>query len=1124
MKRFLIILFLLGAIDALGQPSVLSTGNWYKLSVEEDGIYKIDYDLLKKSGINPDLINPNNIQIYGGVNGMLPQPISTPRINDLKELAIHLAGASDNKFNREDYILFYGQGPDAYQLQAGKGIFQYQNNLYSDKNFYFITIGETAGKRIAEVPSLAGVFPIVDEYDHFGYYELEKVNELHSGRDWFGEIFDSKTENTIRFEIPGILDGTSIKLVSNVMGQSFAESSFQLFFNDVLIGEQRMDPIVNSQYAIKGIERTDTLTFSATIVGAPSKTNQDIKLKFNKAASGRSVGYLDYLLVQSKRRLALYGDQTIFHSLKSLTQPSTTFSITSMPTDGFVWDITDSFEGKIQQINIQTGVGRFSASSTVIKKYIVSSNKNYPTPKTEGEVTNQNLHGLPPLDLLIVTAPEFLAEAQRLASLRQSNNSLRVSIATTTEIYNEFSGGKQDVTAIRDAAQYLYFNGNGIKSLLLFGRGSYDYKNYFTYNKNFVPIYESRNSLSPLETYSSDDYFGFLENNEGNWGENPPENHTLDIGVGRLPVKSIEEAATIVDKLIQYENKNWGEWRKEILFVADDGDFNIHQGQADQLAEDLEFDHPEFNTKKIYIDAFKQIKSNTSGQASPQAVSELNNNVRKGVTIVNYTGHGGEQQWMQERIFDQITLDKWTTAPHYPLLITATCEFGRNDDPGLISTAELSLFRKKAGAIGMLTTARPVNSSTNFTLNNAFYQSLFIKDQNQFRNIGAILRDTKNTSLSGVANRNFSLLGDPSMKIALPSAEVKISEVKNLTSGSDTLKALSKVRVKGSIFINGVQDAGYNGILNATFFDKPTNEETKGDENLPFTFKSRENAAFRGAATIRNGLFEFEFITPSSVDPAVAVGKLGVYAFSNSNASDVTGVVSNVKIGGLEKNPGSDTKGPSIELFVGDSTFVDGGIAGTNSRIVAILSDENGINTSTFIAEKAIIATLDDSLSFVISKYYQSDIDNYKHGKVIFPIDDLKPGEHHLSLKASDTYGNTSTTSITFSVSDESGIRIEQLLNYPNPVFESTTFHFKHNRSGEDIEAGITIFDRLGQTVLSSTYQITNSSYQVDLPVWEATNSSGIKLGAGLYLLKLSLRSLLDGSKNEKITKVIIAN
>ena len=1116
--------FLVAIAGALwGQsPTVLSAGKWRKVSVQVNAVYKIDYFYLKIIGLNPDAIDPRKIQLFASDNGMLPQSNSTPRMTDLQQVAIHVHGGDDGRFDWGDYILFYGEGPDSYTL-SGSGTFQYENNYFSDKNFYFLTVGTSNGLRMQLQPSLAGSYPVVNEFDDFGYYETDKYNDLHSGRNWYGELFDSKTEYTIRFDQSGIVPGSSLKLVSNVMGKSFGPSSFQIFLNDIAVGEQQVPPVINAPYSTIGAEVTDTLIINASSVNATTRSNQDVKLRFTKATSGSSVGYLDHVLLQSKRILSLYGNQKIFISLKSLEQPITNFSVANTLSNGLIWDVTDPFQAKIQGYSFSAGTSNFAAASDALRKYTILSNSNYPGPAYEGEVVNQNLHGITAVDLLIITAPDFVKEAERLASHRRSRNAPQTKVVTTTQVYNEFSGGKQDISALRDFVRYLFVNGAGIKNVLVFGRGSYDYKNYLSFNKNFVPIYQSRNSLSPLETYSSDDYLGFLETNEGNWGESPAEQHTLEVGVGRIPVKKVEEAAIWVDKIIEYENQNWGSWRKEILFVADDGDFNIHQSQADQMAQMLETASPFVNTRKVYLDNYGQVAT-PSGQLSPLARSALNKEVSKGAGIVNFTGHGSELQWMQERIVDQVAFDDWKTSPHYPFLVTATCEFGRSDDPGLISSAELALFRKKAGTIGLVTTSRPVSSSTNFTLNKALYQYLFTKTNGQYRDWGTVYRDTKNNSMSGVSNRNFSLLGDPAMFPPLGSGELLVTGIANLTSGSDTLKALSKIRVTGIVENQGISDPGFNGKLIATLFDKVTPQTTLGDENPAFNFTTWDNVVFRGQASIREGQFEIEFVIPKSIDLTVGAGKLSLYGYSSTNNRDAMGVNSSVKVGALEKNPESDSKNPNVELFMGDTTFQSGGFAGVNSRIVAILSDENGIDISNFNPPNDIIGILDDTLSIRLNEYYQADIDNYKRGKVNYPIYGLTPGWHALTLWATDTFGNTSSASITFFVTDQTGIQIEQWLNYPNPFSASTTFHFKHNRSGEDLEAAVTIFDRMGKVVLSNTYQIISSSYKVDLPTWDGSSFDGIKLSDGLYLMKLSVRSLLDGTKNEKIAKVIILN
>ena len=1111
-------------MEPLWGQSILSSAGytWRKVSVDRDAVYKIDYNQLKSMGFNPDGVDPRKIQLFTGWNGMLLQKNST-QSNDLAEVAIFIEGESDGKFNSGDYILFFGKGPDSYSLDPAKGVFSYVNNLFTDKNYYFLGIGPANGYRIAASQTISGTFPIVAEYDDFGYYETDQSNELRSGRTWYGERFESTLEYTIRFDQSNIVDGSTIKLATGVMGRSYSPSSFQFSVNNIPVKDQSVPPVINGQYEIVGAEVHDTITVNANTVGAPGKASQDVKIKFTKATSGQSIGFLDYILLQTRRALSLYGDQTVFTSLKSLEQSFTRFQVSNTFSDGMIWNITDANNPTNEPFIFSSGVSSFLDQSDALATYIVLSNRNFPVPVDEGLVPFQDVRGVGPTDLLIITAPEFLSEAERLASHRRTKNGLKVNVVTTVQVYNEFSGGKQDVTALRNLVKYLYDNSSGISNVLLFGKGSYDYKNHLTYNKNFVPIYQSRNSLNPLATYSSDDYIGFLENSEGNWGENPPEPHTLDVGVGRIPVKKIEEAAAWVDKVISYENQNWGSWRKKVLFVADDGDNNTHQSQANQLATTLETDNPNADVSKTYLDFYEQ-KNSSSGQVSPDARKALSRGVSDGVGVLNFTGHGSELQWMQERILDQISFDEWKPVNRYPFLVTATCEFGRNDDPGLISSAELSLFKSKSGSIGLLTTSRPVYSSSNFTLNKAFYEYLFTRDNGLYRDWGTVFRDTKNNSISGVSNRNFSLLGDPSMMPPIGSTELQIGSITNLTSGSDTLKGLSKVRITGSVVTQTIPDIDFDGRLSITLYDKPVSRTTRGDENSAFNFKTIDNALFRGQGDIQSGAFDIEFIIPKSIDQMVGLGKLSLYAYSKSGNRDAQGSDIGIKIGSMEANPGTDSQNPGIELFMGDTTFISGGLAGANSRIVAILEDENGIDISDFNPDNDIVATLDDSLSLHLNAYYTADVGTYTRGKVDYPLEGIKSGNHSLTLQGTDTFGNSTSTSITFFVSDQTGIQIEQWLNYPNPFAGSTTFHFKHNRSGEDLEAAVTIFDRLGKVVLSQTYQIGSSSYKVDLPPWDGTASDGTKLGEGLYLMKLAVRSLLDGTKNERIAKVILLN
>jgi Peptidase family C25 len=1105
--------------------SVLSSGDWSKFSVATDGIFKINYDLLKKAGINPDQIDPLNLRIYAGNTGMLPQSNSAPRLRDLAELSIFVSGEADGKFDRDDFILFFGQGSDSFNFNLQKQLFEYRNNLFTDKNFYFLTVANSPGKRIITSENQVGNFPLVQEFDDFAYYETEKTNLLKSGRQWFGEQFDNNAEAIVKFDITGVVENSTIKFISHVMAQSISDCSFKVSYNNNPILDQPISAIPNSQYAIKGRTVSDTIVVNASSVNAVSQNSHEIKYQFTKGTTtGISVGYLDFFLFSFKRKLALYGDQNIFTSSKSLSNAVSSFAIAAANNKTVVWSINDPFNATLQASQLDTDVLSFSTSTSYLKSFIAFNPDKAPAPAFESKVANQNLHALSPTQLVIITHPNFQIEADRLAAHRQSKSSVSSTVVTTEEIYNEYAGGKQDFTAIRDFIRDQYKKpGSTLKNILLFGRGSYDYKDRVFGNTNFVPIYESINSLSPLETYSSDDYFGLLKDTDGDWAESPAQNSTLDVGVGRIPIKKIEEAKAVVDKLIEYdtESKAVGAWRKDFLFVADDGDFNIHQSQSDEMANSVEVTNPEFNVRKLFLDSFDQIQRNT-GPASPDASRALDLDIRAGKSIINYTGHGSEKVWMQEQALTETIVLNWKNSPRYPLFVTATCEFGRNDDPFIISSGERIILQPKGGGIGLVTTARPVNSSTNFTLNKAFYAALFTKENNQFRDLGSIFRQTKNSSLSGVANRNFSLLGDPSMKLSFGNNQV-VADAILTGSGSSTLKAQSTVTVTGEIKNNGSLVNSFNGEVQATLFDTPINSITKGTESAPLSYSQWSNILFNGKASVKNGSFQFDFIMPSNVSSAVGKGKLSLYA-NSSSSQDALGYSTNFFIGGIEPSPPADITPPQIKLFMGDTTFIAGGLVGPNTKLIAHLTDNSGINISSSNLAKNITAVLDNKTSFMINDYYISDKDNFKSGWIIFPLDTLKKGNHTISLSASDTYNNTATNTIDFVVSDGSQLQIEQFSNFPNPIEFNTQFQFTHNRPGEGLQAVITIYNLNGQVVLTQEFTIAESQYRVTLPEWNAEGAEGTKLGHGLYLAKLFIRSLQDGSNNERIAKFIVMN
>ncbi len=1106
--------------SAFGQSSVLATGNWYKVAVEKSGVYKISSNTFRKMGFDLSKTDPRNIKIYGNAGGMLPQANNAARPVDLTENAIVVSGEADGVFNSNDYILFYAQGADRYSFDETKAAFAYEKNLYADKNFYFITVSNTPGKRITTAEDVPGSLPVVNQFENFSYHELDQYNELKSGREWFGERFDITTEQTFQVDLKNIVPGSSLKLVSSVMAQAFATSSFEVSLNNNPVVQQDVSQIPNDRYELKGRIRNDTLTLNAETFSATGQTSQQLRYRYIKATTGRSTGYLNYFLVQATQQLTLTEQQLTFRSLASVNNPASRFEIENTPSSAVVWNVTNPYEPEIQPSAFAGNKTSFSVITSTLKEFVVFSS-NCPEPELVEKVANQNLRTLPVPHYVIIAHTNFLSEAQRLADYRNAKN-IVTKVVDVNHIYNEFSSGRQDVTAIRDFIKNLYDKSPGtLKGVLLFGKASYDYKNRVVDNINYVPTYQSRNSLHPLDSYSSDDYFGFLENHEGTWSESPAVNHSLDIGIGRLPVKSITEGKNVVDKIIRYESdpKYRGSWQKNIVFVADDGDLNLHQSDANDLAQFVEDNYAAFNVSKIYLDQFPQI-AQPGGETSPETRAAIQKAFDQGSFIINYTGHGAPRLLADERIFDDIMIAQLENK-NLPLLVTATCGFGRMDDPVIISGGELCLLRPQSGAIGLVATGRDVYANTNLLVNEAFYEALFIRESNAYLPLGEIFRRTKNNSTSGVNNRNFSLIGDPALQLAQPAYNITVTDIQT-ASGSTTLKSLSTVTVTGEVRNENGVDENFNGVLEAVLFDKETAFQTLGNQNLPFAYSQWYNRLFRGQASVENGQFEFQFVIPKNIAYQVAAGKLSLYARDATQGIEAAGYSKSFQIGLSESNVTPDYTGPTVALYMGDTTFVNGGLTGNNTQLVARLRDDQGINISGYGIGNSITAVLDNTQTFILNDFYTADINDYTQGTVTFPLTNLATGKHIITLYVWDTHNNPAQATLEFYVG--SGLVIESFGNYPNPFQRETTLFFTHNHSGDDLEANLVLYASTGQVVATHRFHLVNSPYRVDLlELIPGTNFVKNQPG-GIYLARLQVRSLTNGSKNERVTKLVLSN
>ncbi|MCD4682913.1 MAG: type IX secretion system sortase PorU, partial [Bacteroidales bacterium] len=895
------------------ENSVLSSGEWYKIKVGESGIYKISYSDLQSYGLDPASIDPRDIRIYGNSDGMLPEANISFRHDDLQENAIEVTGEDDGNFDPDDYIVFYGKSSHIWHDVLG--FFTYIINYYENFNYYYLTTSLGPGKRLeTESSSTSTPSHYISTFNDYRVIEDDVINLISSGKEWYGDEFGEINSRNYEFEFPNINTEEDVVIKMEIANRTFINE-----FMAVNVNNDTYDTVVltsvnpNSvKYARK---KKKTVVFSAT--GPEININLDYH-----PSSTSSKAWLDYIMVNAISNITLTDGQLLFRDLSSLLEGAVTrFTVENANGNTQIWDVTDPLNTRIIESEITEDQLIITVRTDSLREFIAFDRSRFLSPEFVGSVENQNLHGEGPFDYVIVVHPLFENAAYQLAGIHDSINDFLIKVTSPEEIYNEFSSSKQDPTAIRDYMKMLYdkYEGQEPRFLTLFGDGSFDPKDRHENNSNYIPTFQTKESWNSATSYVIDDYFGYLDDDEGNDAIG-----VLDIGIGRLPVQTSEEAQIAIDKIIRYLTKGepyFGQWRTRTCMIADDEDGNLHLDQADSLCKLI----PDYyNQNKIYLDSYHQI-STPNGHRYPDVTKAINKQMEEGVLIMNYVGHGGKSGWAHERILQTSDIQGWQNEIKLPLFITATCEFSRFDEPELNTGGEMVLLNPNGGGIALLTTTRLAYSQSNFSLNLRVYNNAFNRVDGEMPYLGDLIRLSKPPGQ--LTTRNFVLLGDPALKLAYPEYEVNTLEVNGngITSITDTLNALEKITVSGEINnYDGNLIQSFNGMLYATVYDKPSLYNTIGNDanSPPTTFQCQDKIIWHGKATVSNGGFTFSFMVPRDIALNFGKGKISYYAISDN--TDAFGYFDNFVIGGINENAEPDTQGPEIELYLNDLSFISG--------------------------------------------------------------------------------------------------------------------------------------------------------------------------------------------------------
>ncbi len=1114
--------------------SALKSGNWYKIRVKKSGVFRLDKAFFDQNNI-PTNFDPRTLKIYGNGGKMLNENPGALRYGALQENAIEFIGEQDGSFDNGDLVLFYAQGPHEWNRLDNSTLqsIRHRFNQYSDYAYYFITFGGTPGKRVQNSNIDGTPSQVFSQYDEYQFYEKDSLSMNQVGKQWVGESFTVESSQSFTLTGGGQAAG-EVYAFYQLIGKNANTVNFNVSVNGSEVGNETFgtgDFVVRNNGNTAKLINTNGNTFNFNI-------------NVSDVTNPSAFVFLDYLEIRYRANLSFNGSQMHFRRLENLNDGNVYgFAVSGAQK---IWNISDITNA--MNLTNSGGVYKYRSNSPHFKNEFIAFTESAALTEIEyvGTVPNQNLRSYTDVEYAIITHPNYLSEASRLANFRIINDGVKAIVVTTDQVYNDFGSGSPDASAIRDFLKHLRDSGNPLKYALMFGGASYDYKDRIENNTNFVPAYISFRSANLDDSYVTDDFYTMLDDSDEIISviSQPAEfvtakSYQMDIAIGRLPAHDLNEAKIMVDKTLAYYEKlpgqgsSFGEWKTRFLLVVDDdnGTVPFHQMVEESSATFIEETVDYATLRKGYMDAFVQ-ETTSAGARYPQVNQVIANAFNLGSALIVYFGHGGPRSWSQERVVTYEEINNFSNFSglysRLPVVMTITCEFTVWDLPYLPS-AGVSMFKvPQGGAVAMITTSRPVGVFFGGELNETLVKELLEVEGVKYQSIGRALTAAKIQDNSSY-NLSVNLLGDPMLSITRPPREIRITKIngEDADTFDGVLRAMDFVEIEGEVLdANGtMRDNSFNGKVNGVLFDKAVNKSTlNNDGGLGvMNYQEQINSIFKGGTNVNYGHFKFQFYIPKDINYEIGEGKFTVYAHNNVIDAVTT---KNIKVGDQNPDGLNDDKGPTIGLYMNNLNFVDGGITNRNPYLLACLVDDTGINTSGIAIGHDITGVLDNNVegTYVLNEYYEGGDNNpctnpqvldYQKGQVMYRLNNLELGSHQIVFKAWDINNNSSEQTLDFVVMEEGSdhIHIEKLLNWPNPFTNQTYFHFEHNCDTE-LEVMVQIFTISGklvktirQTVSAEPWREGYRTGRFAIP-WDGLDDFGDKIGKGVYIYRVTARGV----------------
>ena len=1100
--------------DRYTRNSVLSDGKWVKIKIAQSGIHKLTYSSLRSMGFS----DPSKVRLFGYGGAVLPETNLQDLTDDLPEQPL---------WRGDGFMLFYGQGPVSWN-RTDDG-YEHKVNTYSDWGYYFLTDrtdSVCASFTILDADTVPG--DTIDTYPDYTVYDPDEFSWFRSGRRMF-EKYDYANGNSksYDFELKGLAsDSVGVKV-------AFSASSDRLTKVTVSVNGTQTGRFNVLAHGANDLASVKEASF---ISRGQFKEDNSIRIEHDRP-SGES-GHLDYIRLNYLRKLALYGSSTVFRVDRQMDGVS--FSVSSSNADVRIWKLSQDGTCAIVPSVYSDGITLTMGASYSPDDILVAVNHkgSFPEPVKVADVKNQNLHALEGVDMVIVVpaSDKLTPAAERLAAAHRSIDSLTVQVVRADLIYNEFSSGTPDATAIRRFMKMLYDRrdvSSAPRYLLLMGNGAWDNRMHGSdwtgqNPDDYLLCYESYESLSHTASYVMEDYFGLLDDTEGKF----MLSEKVDLGVGRLPLGSSSQARAKVDRLIEYMKGTYaGAWCNRILVLGDDGDNNIHMEDADKVAGIYQSVNPAVDVRKIYWDNYPvQVSSASIGY--PTVRKLLLEQLEEGALIVNYSGHGSTEDLSHELVMKKTDMSA-LRSKHLPFWITASCDMAPFDSP-LESMGVNLVTNTQGGAIGILATTRTVYASLNGCMNRTFSRYVLSRSADgRFNTLGDALRLAKNelvTSGAGETDRtenkiHFVLLGDPALRLAV----VELTAVVDSFNETDTTvtgaaKAGAVVTVRGHMECNGERVTDYRGLLSGTVFDNERTITCRDNQRLadtPFTFNYRDRVLYSGTDSVRNGQFEFTFPVPLDINYSDQKGQILLYAKGNDGRC-ANGVYDNFIVGGTADGLSNDSVGPQVSLYLNTPTFQYGASVNATPMLVVELSDSSGLNTSGNGLGHDILLIIDNNpnWTWVLNSEFVQTAGDYTSGRVMFTIPELPEGRHELMFRAWDVMNNSTTVYLGFKVVSDLKPKFSIDVT-ASPARESTAFVITHDRPGQNASVTIQVSSSDGMLQWTKTCRDESGS-GVTVVDWNLHGNSGHRMQPGLYIVRAVVGTDGGGSSSATCKLVIV--